>query len=669
MAEYKLEKSKSGISLCIDGEEYFGKIYELLNNALNVQEQINKLSYNLSYTPPSVEVRLQFWDISIYAVLYKRNDTVIYLYEILTDLIASGVEVIIGGWLPLIFQNMASDYVMAVSKNYKIVQQWSELFKENSPRILYSKHSATLVGSTHSKSLCITYSINGSTEHYATVGGFNMTGDYWDTDGHFINQHKGNYWKPGNVHDTGAILYGEAARIVREYVISLQNGENSISKSGADINKKLFDYFNIIKLTQQDKDHFEEVKKLVYRKISTTKITKKIQKRSLNISGVSIYKNRDLDRLRVVWLKKIMDLKLLTTDRWKEDSKSILNNILSLIKSASKYIYIEGYALADEDIVNTICEKLANNNNSKKQNISLIFITQHPSYDSSLFRYLNYLSFIKISLAYSLQKSPYVVISVGKSKMLNTNYRKWGEHDNDIERYIIKGDNYKMISLSKDKIMRIPLYDLKSNTYDIEYKSPVNYLFIGKESEYEILEIHTDKVFFSPIYFSRQGNDQSPNIAGGCYIHSKCMIVDDDKLLLGSANFTYRSMQIDDELDIQVENLSLVKEYRQKLWKHWDNELGNDDIAKDLAYLSREVNFIQVGPINMFDVSSKLDIPNIESRYNNALSYKSDNQFRLCCLQCSDWGISERYSSKNVTSIYESTFYNKMLHYSSYYWM
>lgn len=56
--------------------------------------------------------------------------------------------------------------------------------------------------------------------------------------------------------------------------------------------------------------------------------------------------------------------------------------------------------------------------------------------------------------------------------------------------------------------------------------------------------------------------------SGGIYVHSKIMIVDDEFVILGSANVAQRSMTYDSELDVGIvdEENRLAHDYRVRLW-------------------------------------------------------------------------------------------------------
>lgn len=60
--------------------------------------------------------------------------------------------------------------------------------------------------------------------------------------------------------------------------------------------------------------------------------------------------------------------------------------------------------------------------------------------------------------------------------------------------------------------------------------------------------------------------DSPPNDWMDVYVHSKLMIVDDVFTTIGSANINTRSMQVDTELNICVEDPSVTKPLREHLF-------------------------------------------------------------------------------------------------------
>jgi phosphatidylserine/phosphatidylglycerophosphate/cardiolipin synthase-like enzyme len=65
------------------------------------------------------------------------------------------------------------------------------------------------------------------------------------------------------------------------------------------------------------------------------------------------------------------------------------------------------------------------------------------------------------------------------------------------------------------------------------------------------------------------------------YIHSKLMIINDVFTTHGSANINTRSMQVDSELNIAHEWMSVTQALRRRLWDLHTGERGAQDDAGD----------------------------------------------------------------------------------------
>ena len=73
--------------------------------------------------------------------------------------------------------------------------------------------------------------------------------------------------------------------------------------------------------------------------------------------------------------------------------------------------------------------------------------------------------------------------------------------------------------------------------------------------------------------------DSPPKKWVDVYIHSKLMIIDDVFTTLGSTNINTRSMEVDSELNICVEDPAVARPLRKQLWKiHAGEEGAGDDI-------------------------------------------------------------------------------------------
>jgi phosphatidylserine/phosphatidylglycerophosphate/cardiolipin synthase-like enzyme len=73
------------------------------------------------------------------------------------------------------------------------------------------------------------------------------------------------------------------------------------------------------------------------------------------------------------------------------------------------------------------------------------------------------------------------------------------------------------------------------------------------------------------------------------YIHSKLMIINDVFTTHGSANINTRSMQVDSELNIAHEWMSVTQKLRRRLWDLHTGEKGSQDDAGEAFIAWQEI--------------------------------------------------------------------------------
>lgn len=75
--------------------------------------------------------------------------------------------------------------------------------------------------------------------------------------------------------------------------------------------------------------------------------------------------------------------------------------------------------------------------------------------------------------------------------------------------------------------------------------------------------------------------DSRPDNWDYVYVHAKLMIIDDVFMTLGSANVNMRSMEVDSELNICLENAEVAGSLRKRLWNiHTKGTGAQDDVAE-----------------------------------------------------------------------------------------
>ena len=104
------------------------------------------------------------------------------------------------------------------------------------------------------------------------------------------------------------------------------------------------------------------------------------------------------------------------------------------------------------------------------------------------------------------------------------------------------------------------------------------------------------------------------------YIHSKLMIIDDVFTTLGSANINTRSMEVDSELNICVEDPAVAKPLRKQLWGiHTDEEGAGDDIRAAFNSWTR---------IAGYNAANRSNSENLESPMSSLTEFRRESPSR-----------------------------------------
>ncbi|PNB66075.1 phospholipase, partial [Pseudomonas sp. GW456-E7] len=104
------------------------------------------------------------------------------------------------------------------------------------------------------------------------------------------------------------------------------------------------------------------------------------------------------------------------------------------------------------------------------------------------------------------------------------------------------------------------------------------------------------------------------------YIHSKLMIVNDVFTTLGSANINTRSMEVDSELNICVEDPAVAKPLRKQLWGiHTDEQGAGDDIRVAFNTWTR---------IAGYNAANRSNSENLESPMSSLTEFRRESPSR-----------------------------------------
>jgi phosphatidylserine/phosphatidylglycerophosphate/cardiolipin synthase-like enzyme len=130
------------------------------------------------------------------------------------------------------------------------------------------------------------------------------------------------------------------------------------------------------------------------------------------------------------------------------------------------------------------------------------------------------------------------------------------------------GDNWEIGTTFRS--LTNTLYNRFLENDYFEWNSSRNSRWLGAYSSKRITDVTTLTLpgsgrMFSPVRRTAANNWQS------IYIHSKLALFDDQWLALGTANFTYRSMNYDGEITVFINNPTIATNARTALFNHWQS--------------------------------------------------------------------------------------------------
>ncbi len=213
-----------------------------------------------------------------------------------------------------------------------------------------------------------------------------------------------------------------------------------------------------------------------------------------------------------------------TNSETKPAIRDIQRLLIQKIRAANNYVYIEGYMLSAPSLINVLNEKLT------QVNFKLIVMIPHPSIginhnipDLKVLGYLNYVSYVRIAFL----SCSAVTINIGGQNLLKLNRVDCSQWR------IVEGDDKKWFTDTQihcekqdgGKVFRALFKDIDAFEGGARFYSPARH--IGGNQRY-------------------------------IYIHSKLMLIDDEIAIIGSSNFTFRSMIYDGEIAACIEDANVV---------------------------------------------------------------------------------------------------------------
>lgn len=215
----------------------------------------------------------------------------------------------------------------------------------------------------------------------------------------------------------------------------------------------------------------------------------------------------------------------------------IRNVMIQRITAAQNLIYLENYALTDPLIVKAIAERQIGKNPP-----TIIIVVDHPL-GREAFAYLMYYTYASLALRNfrSLTYGRFIPSTLDAANI-------------ELSTVSISGLDPNTISTFKPSKSYVFKYRLKSDPSTRALR----------EIDFNVIKGITPQqsIMYAP-------KNQNIPRGGWTYPHSKLAIFDDQYTIIGTSNWTYRSMQYDGEIALEIDDQAFTTNLRNRLFTHW----------------------------------------------------------------------------------------------------
>jgi len=225
---------------------------------------------------------------------------------------------------------------------------------------------------------------------------------------------------------------------------------------------------------------------------------------------------------------------LLTTNAEADPIETdIRTAMIQRIGAAKNTIYLENYALTDPAIVDALAKRQIGTNPP-----TIIAVVNYPHADDP-FSYLMYYTYANLAL-------------------INFTTITYGALPNTLNRTDVKFSSIEISGLNPDTISTFK----PVSSYNLKFMRTAG-TQVEKIAFGDIKSITTPQtVMYAP-------QNKAVDQRYWTYPHSKLAIFDDRYTIIGSSNWTYRSMQYDGEIALEIDNQAFTTALRDRLFTHW----------------------------------------------------------------------------------------------------
>lgn len=397
----------------------------------------------------------------------------------------------------------------------------------------------TWLGFRSSHQKMVIASIQG--QKFALVGGLNISQVYWDTEDHLPRNYPG-YGPIQPWHDTAVLLQGAIvdqveAEFDRRWS---QSGQSSVEAANG-----------------------------TYIKVAAWAIDLSTDFQNVFMPAVTdlTFANPTLTSPTIP-----LQLRLTNYDSYLYPVHQIRDKLVDAIALSQQYVYIENYAIHDATVVKALADRLRQAPPAFR--LVVVINELRSSGDQGVlngytFRILSLVAGAWTEFKYEARQS-YLTLSLKGSPI---------RISPPVDTITIRRTDVTSLSVNIDD--RGLAYT--TITFVVNGVSTTISLTALTELEVPDPDANSRLLFSYPLRLSNvRGAEQAETV----YVHSKLCLIDDQKAMVGSANFSKRSMLYDGEMSVFIDDPTTVTAIRTRLFQHWGMSTAAQWAADAIASLT-----------------------------------------------------------------------------------